>query len=767
MCSFEDLTAKSSTAAAPKRKARSRAKGGKRGKKSWVVGTKLTFFELFIIKYGWFWNLTMDLEEDLEDPDDEAAEQLDEDGEGLSEEEQESRWTYYTDLHTKVGQWYHYHYRKVTGNDNWGMLLANGEGLPVKPPRKRRVADVYYDHYYVSRVKVSFEEEWAKISARPVPEGQKKPSRVNEMNKWTGIKFAEESDVFCAMVEEMTQQENAYAHPYLPVVLALYLLTSALPSFRSSRNFGSLPHVGLVYNKESQKTLEDYDEALMHAAVALQPFADTAAQRYGMVVSILLAGPIGANGGAIEVRSVHSGTTRGLAQKTWPQADHEGFRVVVNTMLRFGILAFCGLRRAHVAGNRGGAAGHPLSLLDCSITSAASGSAGMTAASTSSTAPPAPTSTTTSTTTPASTATPALTTTTASTTTAVSTKKAVSWKTKAKKKAAGGKDVVLGPAPPRPKPRPLPPCGAAAGTSASGGNTDGGDGSAASGDDGNGNGTDASGKGEGAGATAGGSGEGAGAGEGAGGANTGESAAGGSGDGEGTGVVSAAGAGAGASDIAGSAVGGEGGGESEEQGWAARTQTRWPAELQKLYAAMEQCSQWGKQWEDLADALVAFEEACGFPFDCVGMAKAGRVKMVERWMQIGRPYSYGPTPTSTETVSTLQEEFWAWWTGLQPLVRVHRDGGLDHPVGLDWGRLKDHAGRNGLGLVCVTLMWWGTLVHRTKGGDVPDAAAIADWEGTVEDVVWTLESLVKMGGLSKKHTGERGVTDKEPKKHCI
>lgn len=39
--------------------------------------------------------------------------------------------------------------------------------------------------------------------------------------------------------------------------------------------------------------------------------------------------------------SVHSGTTRGSIKKIWPQADSEGFGVVVNTMLRFGILAFC------------------------------------------------------------------------------------------------------------------------------------------------------------------------------------------------------------------------------------------------------------------------------------------------------------------------------------------------------------------------------------------------------------------------------------------
>ncbi|KAJ7163864.1 cytochrome P450, partial [Mycena crocata] len=53
-----------------------------------------------------------------------------------------------------------------------------------------------------------------------------------------------------------------YAHPYLPVVLALYLLTSALPSFRSPRNFGSLPHVGSVYNTTVRRIND-----LMHRVV--------------------------------------------------------------------------------------------------------------------------------------------------------------------------------------------------------------------------------------------------------------------------------------------------------------------------------------------------------------------------------------------------------------------------------------------------------------------------------------------------------------------
>lgn len=42
--------------------------------------------------------------------------------------------------------------------------------------------------------------------------------------------------------------------------------------------------------------------ALKHTALTLQPFADAASKRYGMVVSILMAGPTSASNGSIEVR---------------------------------------------------------------------------------------------------------------------------------------------------------------------------------------------------------------------------------------------------------------------------------------------------------------------------------------------------------------------------------------------------------------------------------------------------------------------------------
>lgn len=186
--------------------------------------------------------------------------------------------------------------------------------------------------------------------------------------------------------------------------------------------------------------------------------------------------------------------------------------------------------------------------------------------------------------------------------------------------------------------------------------------------------------------------------------------------------------------------------------WASRATARWPQEMRKVYDAMERegAGDWGSLWEDLALAYIAFEEACGFPYDRVGMVRTGRVTMVERWMKINRPYSFGPTMIEGESVEGLAMEWWSWWKGLQPPVRVRGDGGLDRPVALDWGGLKDHAGKNGVGLVVMVLLWWGSFVRRAdRVAEDSQPAMIADWEVAVEETTWALESMVKMGGLTK------------------
>lgn len=76
-----------------------------------------------------------------------------------------------------------------------------------------------------------------------------------------------------------------------------------------------------------------------------------------MTVSIMMAGPIGALGGRIEVRryvekclpdaffrakfhvSIHSGGLKG-SEKTWPEVDAMGFRKAEESMSKFALQVF-------------------------------------------------------------------------------------------------------------------------------------------------------------------------------------------------------------------------------------------------------------------------------------------------------------------------------------------------------------------------------------------------------------------------------------------
>ncbi|KAJ7429908.1 hypothetical protein B0H11DRAFT_2264643, partial [Mycena galericulata] len=675
MSTIEQLTnieGSAGTKGAGKAKARhKRGKGGKRGKKSWVTGTKLAFFErrkkewqdavtedsagafyskvakLFINKYGWLFDLATDLEEDEEDPDDDTAELVlvEEEEEALPDEEQEERWGYYTDLRTKIGQWYRYHYRKVSGAENFASLFDQGEGIAAKPPRAKRVLHVYSRHYYATHIKAAFEKEWAEVLERAagasgVVEGaegaeggeegaesaeeggeegekekkKKKPSRINTLNAVTKKCWDAETPAFREMVEGIQEHENR----------------AALEKWEAQQA-----------RDDQERTAEDYDQALKHAAVTLQPFADAAAKRYGMAVSILMAGPVGAKGGAIEVRSVHSGKTRGAVQKTWPLADPEGFKTVVSTMLRFGILAYsqeqCDARA--IAGDAmqgethsatavggsgpagssttpapaaGGAMGAGASGTSASAAAVARGGAGAAAASKGK---------------------------------AVARKAGPKEKGVAKKAApkeksgAAAKAGELGTPLARSKPRPIPKKTAGGSKRAEEG------------------------------------------------ARGGEHGGGREGDGDGDGNGGGVGDGGAAAGREGANAGEEGrsngdGGqaplqeEEEEEGvpreeeeeevpapakWGARTQTRWPDELKKLYGAMERegAASWGPEWESLTDALVAFEEACGFPFERVAMERKGRVSLIHRWMKTNRPYSFPLALREEESVELLAEEWWS------------------------------------------------------------------------------------------------------------
>ncbi|KAJ7074860.1 hypothetical protein B0H15DRAFT_806593 [Mycena belliarum] len=189
--------------------------------------------------------------------------------------------------------------------------------------------------------------------------------------------------------------------------------------------------------------------------------------------------------------------------------------------------------------------------------------------------------------------------------------------------------------------------------------------------------------------------------------------------------------------------------------WVAVAQSRWQDELKRLWPHFESVgAAWGEEWEDCAFAFLAFEEASGFPYERLRMAKPPRAGLgVDNWIASGRRLWAPCLPAPSE----LRERFWTWWRGMQPKVRHIGDGVMSRGADIDWSVLRDFSGKNGLLQVMMVLLWWGEKVHAEGGPE-----GIAEWTLAVEDVTWVFIAMVKEGRLSKKRASERGVTDKPP-----
>ncbi|KAG1903422.1 uncharacterized protein F5891DRAFT_977985 [Suillus fuscotomentosus] len=77
----------------------------------------------------------------------------------------------------------------------------------------------------------------------------------------------------------------------------------------------------------------------------------------------------------------------------------------------------------------------------------------------------------------------------------------------------------------------------------------------------------------------------------------------------------------------------------------------------------------------------------------------------------------------------------AWWTAIQPDDRECDSQGahMRETQDADWSRLRK-AGRNGMYLIVVGLMWWHNMISNNK--------TMGEWLAIVEDVSWVLESMV-------------------------
>lgn len=106
--------------------------------------------------------------------------------------------------------------------------------------------------------------------------------------------------------------------------------------------------------------------------------------------------------------------------------------------------------------------------------------------------------------------------------------------------------------------------------------------------------------------------------------------------------------------------------------------------------------------------------------------------------------------------STYPKEWAKWWSGLQPTWR-QGDGELPPAQYIcdegDWGPLRN-SGKNGLGLVVLSLVWWGREL-----GTSPL------WTAAVKDVARVMEGMVQGDGSPRKRVGE--ATSSGRVKRCV
>ncbi|KAJ6502978.1 hypothetical protein DFH09DRAFT_1335742 [Mycena vulgaris] len=324
---------KTPTAPGKATKKRSRkASGVKPGKVSWIHGTKLKFFasrsddwhtvdlqgsvalgrfltkmaNLYILKYGYELGDNEDLAEDVDDPVDADAKVP---GSDDLTEEAEARSKFHATLRRRIGQWYRHIYRGVDERDknSFAELLSGALDAGLPYPTKPQATHFYSCRHYAERIKARFDLEWALEVQNAKDLGEDMPYEIAVRNKVTKQAWEDETDDFREGVLADLEVEHQAA------VKAWEMANAEGP----------------------EKTPEQLHASLKNAVFLLEPLAAVIRQKFGMNVAILLCGPVGERGGAIEVQSVHAGSTRGVAPQKWYQCDSRGYTATEQSFIKF------------------------------------------------------------------------------------------------------------------------------------------------------------------------------------------------------------------------------------------------------------------------------------------------------------------------------------------------------------------------------------------------------------------------------------------------
>ncbi|KAJ7817253.1 hypothetical protein B0H14DRAFT_3474731 [Mycena olivaceomarginata] len=201
---------------------------------------------LYVKKYGYHLADDQDLAEDVEDPPDEAADEV---------------------VHERIGAWYRAQYGSLLKSDKTAFQeLFTGilDGAPPKPQRGR-LLHFYSRKFYDTRIKEDIEECMVALTRRAELVGEAPPIRIDVIAKVTAECWEQETAEFQRDCEFAMERE------YQQAVKGWEASLSDSPT----------------------RTAEEIASTFANAVFYLQPFIDAIQQRFGMCATVLLAGPIG------------------------------------------------------------------------------------------------------------------------------------------------------------------------------------------------------------------------------------------------------------------------------------------------------------------------------------------------------------------------------------------------------------------------------------------------------------------------------------------
>lgn len=143
---------------------------------------------------------------------------------------------------------------------------------------------------------------------------------------------------------------------------------------------------------------------------------------------------------------------------------------------------------------------------------------------------------------------------------------------------------------------------------------------------------------------------------------------------------------------------------------------------------------WGVDWQGYVEEFVEFQRLSGFPDSGDAYQAVGRPNEVKGWMKAHHSWK------EVEVGVEFGGKWRNWWLLLQPAHPYCADS--------DWTKLCK-AGRNGLFLILLALVWWGHSLRRD-----------AEWVTAVRDITLAVCYMcASMDPISARSTSSSVVSE--------